>query len=407
LVHYIRSLLARHSFTLWLLTIGRFIDMSTLWMALPYMSLFVKRAGGSYGAIGLVLSLNPVAQLIGNLIGGQWSDRKGRRPVILASMGLRAAVLLGFALATQIWQFALLSFGNGLVNALFNPAYTSAIADITPMEKRAEAFGLSRVMTNLGVGIGPLLGSLFGVEAQRLIFGLASASSALVACLYLLKLPETIQQMGRPGSFRLREMLANWRLIFTDRALLLFVGGSMLSNMNYGLLHATLALYLSTWMPNYERVYGLVWTLNGLLVVLLQLPVTALMLRTSMRIASAVGCITFGLGYLLFALARAPFHFHVATFVWTLGEVMLAVPNTTFVTDVAPTPLRARYVGASGLDRAVGGMIAPLVGTAILQAAGGQAVLYFACGSILVAAVLLGLAEVERERRLAMADTAA
>lgn len=52
-------------------------------------------------------------------------------------MGLRAFVLLGFAFQHFVWQLAILWFGNGLVNALFSPAYTAAIADATPPARRA------------------------------------------------------------------------------------------------------------------------------------------------------------------------------------------------------------------------------------------------------------------------------
>lgn len=408
-LQYLRLIYARCSPTVWLLALGRLVDMTTLWMAIPFMSLFVKQAGGSDVTVGLVLALNPVAQLIGNLLGGQWSDRRGRRPVILSAMGLRVFVLLGFAFSHSVWQLAVLWFGNGLVNALYNPAYTAAIADATPPARRADAFSLSRVASNLGVGLGPLLGSALGIGAQQLIFTLAAISSASVAAMFFFRLPETHSGGLVPpaeGS-RLRQTFTSWATIFSDKALLVFVAGGMLSQLAYGQINSSLALHLAGTMPDYEKVYGLIWTLNGILVVLLQIPVTSLFTRMPMMVASVAGTVTFAAGYLLFAGAGSAFQIHAATVVWTLGEIILAVPNTTYVTDIAPASLRARYAGAGALDRALGGIVAPMLGTAVLHAFGGPWTMTGAAAAVLGAGMLFVMAERERTRRLALQGSAA
>jgi MFS family permease len=404
LLSYTARVYRRYSPIVWLLAVGRLVDQTTLWMALPFMAIFVKRAGASASLTGLVLALNPLAQLLGNIIGGQWSDRRGRRPVILFAMGFRVLVLLGFAYATQIWQFALLSFCNGLVGALFNPAYTAAIADATPPSERVMAFSLSRVMSNLGVGLGPLLGSALGVGAQRLIFTLAAASSLLVASAFWFFLTEPMRASA-PGrartSSRWRETLASWAVVLTDRALFIFIAAGILSQLAYAQITSSYSLYLSGTVADYEHVYSLIWTLNGILVVILQLPVTAILRRFPMMVAAVLGCGTFAVGYTLFGLAGSAATIHAATVVWTVGEVMLAVPQTTFATDIAPPHLRARYVGAASLDRAVGGIVAPILGTAVLQAAGGRVVMLGAAAAVCCAGMLFGVAERHRSRRLA------
>lgn len=399
-------MIGRYSPTVWLLTVGRLVDMTTLWMAMPFISIFIRRAGASYETVGLVLALGPVAQLLGNLLGGQWSDRKGRRPVILASMVVRILVLVGFAYASAVWQFAVLWFGHGLVNALFNPAYLASIADVTPLNQRASAYSLSRVMTNFGVGVGPLLGSAFGIAAVKPIFLTAAVSSAAVTLAFCLWLPEPMQPgagHAATGS-RWRQTLESWSTVFTDRALLVFILAGILSQMAYTQIHSSLSLHLSAVMAaaDFERVISLVWTLNGILVVLLQLPLTAFFTRFPMVTASLTGCFCFALGYAGFALAVTPLHVHLATSVWTVGEIILAVSTSTYVTDIAPPELRARYVGAGALDRGVGGIIAPIAGTALLRVAGGRTVMFTAAAIVLLAGVLFAAAERERTRRLAM-----
>ncbi|HEY3366464.1 MAG TPA: MFS transporter [Symbiobacteriaceae bacterium] len=409
MLSYLRNLYHRHSPTVWLLALGRLVDMTTLWMAMPFMAIFINRAGASASVTGLVLALNPVAQLIGNIVGGQWSDRRGRRPVILFAMGFRVFVLLFYAFAGHVWQFAVLSFCNGLVNALFNPAYTAAIADSTDPKERLEAFSLSRVMSNLGVGLGPLLGGAFGIGAQRFLFSTASLSSLAVGTAFFLYLKEPKRGTAPPpaGKSRLRETLENWGTILTDRALFIFIAAGVLSQIAYVQVSSSLSIHLSHTFADFEHVYAFIWTLNGALVVLLQLPVSAVFRRQRMVVPAVLGPAVFAVGYALFALAGTPFQLHAAATVWTIGEVILAVPQTTFATDIAPVDLRARYAGAAALDRALGGTIAPILGTAVLQAFGGRTVMFGAAGAAICAGVLYYFAEQGRSRRLALADRVA
>ncbi|MGE5673650.1 MAG: MDR family MFS transporter [Mycobacterium leprae] len=406
---FVGNLYRRYSPTVWLLTVGRLVDQTTLMMAMPFMAIFINRAGASARVTGLVLALNPIAQLIGNIIGGQWSDRRGRRPVILFAMGFRVVVLLSYAFAGQIWQFAILSFCNGLVNALFNPAYTAAIADSTAQSERLDAYSLSRVMSNLGVGLGPLLGGLFGVSAQRFLFSAAALSSLTVgtAFFFNLKEPKTNFAAATAGVSRLRETLKNWGTVLTDRALFFFIAGGILSQTAYAQISSSLSLYMSQSFANYEHVYSLIWTLNGLLVVVLQLPISAAFRRQRMVVPALLGPAVFAIGYLLFGLAGSAVAIYAAAVVWTLGEVVLAVPQTTFPTDIAPQELRARYAGAAALDRAIGGTIAPILGTAVLQAFGGRTVMFGAAGVVLCAGAMFYLAEQGRNRALANGTGAA
>ncbi|MCL5676801.1 MAG: MFS transporter, partial [Firmicutes bacterium] len=354
-MHYLQNVYRRFSPILWVLSLSRLVDMTTLWMAIPFMSLFLKRAGASNGMTGLVLALNPIASIFGNLVSGQLSDVRGRRPVLLGAMSLRILVLLGYAFAGQVWQFAILAFFNGLVGSLFQPAYTAAIADVTPPERRAEAYGLSRVSTNLGVGIGPLLGGLLGVSHQELIFIIAAASSTVAGLLILWKVPETIpaqaRSAGRAAGRTPRDVLAAWGTVFRDRALLIFVLAGILSQLGYQQVNSTYALTLYDRLPNYDRVYGLIWTINGLLVVLLQLPITAVFERFPMAVVAFTGSLVFAVGYVLFAgaaLALVPLFIYVAAVVWSLGEIILAVPQSTYVADIAPEAVRARYAEDGG-----------------------------------------------------------
>lgn len=413
-MHYLQNVYRRYSPTLWVLALSRLIDMTTYWMAWPFISLFLKNAGASVTSTGLVLALPALASLLGNLIGGQLSDVHGRKPILLSGMAIRVFVLAGYAFAGQVWQFALLGFANGLMNATFQPAFTAVVADVTPPEKRPEAFGLARVASNLGVGVGPLLGAMLGVKHQELIFLIAAMSSGLAWLLILLRVPETLpgrvqggEQIERAPVYRPKgpaEVLRAWAMIFQDRALMIFVLAGTLSTLAYQQINSTYALTLVTRLPNYDQVYGTIWSINGLLVVLLQLPVTFFFERFPMAVAAFVGPLTFSVGYLLFAAAAAaaqPHFIQLAAVVWTIGEIILAVPQSTFVADISPEETRARYAGASSLPWGIAGVLGPILGTALMGIIGGPAVVAGGAGVVLIAGFLFVAAERGRTQRLA------
>ncbi|MHB9144941.1 MAG: MFS transporter [Symbiobacteriia bacterium] len=420
-MHYLQNVYRRYSPTLWVLALSRLIDMTTFWMAWPFISLFLKRAGASVTSTGLVLALPALASLLGNLIGGQLSDVHGRKPVLLSGMAIRVFVLAGYAFAGHIWQFAILGFANGLMNALFQPAFTAVVADVTPPAKRPEAFGLARVASNLGVGVGPLLGGLLGVRHQELIFLIAAISSGLAWLLILWRVPETLpgralrgrpaagmpEDMERVPGYRPKgpaQVLRAWATIFQDRALLIFVLAGTLSTLAYQQINSTYALTLMARLPNYDKVYGAIWAINGLLVVLLQLPITFFFERFPMAIAAFAGPLTFSLGYLLFAaaaVAASPPYIMLAAAVWTMGEIILAVPQSTFAADIAPETARVRYAGASSLPWGIAGVLGPIVGTSLMGIIGGPAVISSGAGLALLAGFLFVAAERGRTQRLA------
>ena len=137
------------------------------------------------------------APVLGNL-----SDRFGRRPVILFSLltfGIDY-LIMGFA-PTLSWLFVGRSIA-GMAGASFTPAY-AYLADVSPLEKRAQNFGLIGAAFGAGFVLGPAIGGLLGAMGTRAPF-FAAAGLALVNFLFgLFVLPESLPQQSR-RSFDLR-----------------------------------------------------------------------------------------------------------------------------------------------------------------------------------------------------------
>ena len=146
-----------------------FLDMVGMLMIVPLLPFYVKRIGGDAvevfgvtlgtGALqGIVVSCHTVAQLVAAPLWGRFSDRFGRKPALLCSLGASAVAFLVFGFADSILVLMLSRIvqgaGGGTVGVV--QAY---VADSTEPENRARALGWLSAATNLGVALGPVLGS--------------------------------------------------------------------------------------------------------------------------------------------------------------------------------------------------------------------------------------------------------
>src|SRR5436853_6792079 len=147
-----------------------FVDMVGLLMIIPLLPFYVKTLGGSgvnvlglhfgIGIIsGFIVAAFTVAQLLSAPMWGRFSDRVGRRPTLLIALGAAAIAYLIFGFAHSLLVLFLSRIvqgaGGGTVGVI--QAY---VADLTEPKDRARALGWLSATTNLGVALGPVLGSV-------------------------------------------------------------------------------------------------------------------------------------------------------------------------------------------------------------------------------------------------------
>jgi MFS family permease len=162
---------------LFALMLTAFVDMVGLLMIIPLLPFYVKTLGGSgvtflgfhFGIgiiIGFIVAAFTVAQLASAPFWGKFSDRVGRRPALLIALGASGIAYLIFGFAHSLFLLFLSRIvqgaGGGTVGVI--QAY---VADSTEPENRARALGWLSATTNLGVALGPVLGSFAITLGQR------------------------------------------------------------------------------------------------------------------------------------------------------------------------------------------------------------------------------------------------
>lgn len=177
-----------------------FLDLLGFGIVIPLLTFYAEDYGASPIQVTLLMAVYSLAQLVFAPLWGVLSDRVGRRPVLLVSIGAAALFLAGFAAADSLALLFLFRTLHGACAANISTAQ-AAVADLTTPEKRAAGMGLIGAAFGVGFTLGPWLGGELSVFGYAAPIWLAAGLSALNFLLALVLLPETLpRKTGQPDS---------------------------------------------------------------------------------------------------------------------------------------------------------------------------------------------------------------
>jgi DHA1 family tetracycline resistance protein-like MFS transporter len=199
------------------------LDVMAMGIIIPVLPKLIEQfigATGQAGTInGLFLAVWALMQFVASPIMGCLSDRYGRRPIILISAAGMAANYVLMAVAPNLWWLALGRIIAGITSASFT-TISAYMADVTPPEQRARAYGLLGAAFGAGFIAGPLLGGLAGDFSPRAPFWAAAALSGVAFIYGMFVLPESLARENRMDfSWRRANALGALRLLRTHREL--------------------------------------------------------------------------------------------------------------------------------------------------------------------------------------------
>jgi MFS family permease len=216
-----------------------FVDMVGLLMIIPLLPFYVQTLGGSgvdllgrHFGIGMIIAsivaAYTIAQFLSAPLWGRFSDRVGRRPTLLIALGAAAIAYLIFGFAHSLLVLFLSRIvqgaGGGTVGVI--QAY---VADSTDPKDRARALGWLSATTNLGVALGPVLGSFAIALGKRDLMpgvgtlqmgqaapGIFAAGLCLLNMIFVaryLKESRDFSERPQAGEIRRTSSQAIWRVI--------------------------------------------------------------------------------------------------------------------------------------------------------------------------------------------------
>jgi MFS family permease len=368
----------------WVLFAGSFVNRLGSFV-LPFITLYLTSARGySAPQAGVAIAAYGLGGLLAQAVGGLIADRLGRRNTIAASMFAAAALTLLLYNASALIAIYGLMFLLGAAAEMYRPASGALIADLLPPDQRVTAFTLYRLAVNIGWAVGLALGGFVLEHSAAWLFVADAISSATFGVIALVALPHGTRTKKHEEAH-----LATARAsILADKGFLVFLAAVLITGSVYAQNASTFPLHLrdAGFSPS---TYGLLQALNGLLVVLFELPVIAWTQRQKKFSMIALGQLLIGLGFfsLLFA-ERIPALVGMVV-IWSLGEMIESPVSATIAADRAPTHARGRYQAAYGGMFGLAWMLGPIVGTAVY--AHSPDAVWIGCGVLGVVAALLAL----------------
>jgi len=398
-------------------------------LVFPFLTIYlVENLGATAAQAGLVLAAYSVCSIVSGAAGGWLADRVGRRRVMIVSVGLTAIVIALMGQAGDLASITVLTIVLGIVDPAFIPAARAAIADVVPEDRRPRAYSLLSVANAVGWIAGPAIGAglaTLGYDVLFVISGLIIGCYSIIAFVWL---PETLGRRAGTSMSADPEAdeapvvvgatpaaageLTHDRLGAADRALTATDEERRLDRARVrafavflpiaAVVHATIFLWVTV-LPIHAsqdlgiatNAWGLLFSLNGLLIVVFQLRVTSLVEGRPKAFVMAAAMIGYAAGMGVIALLSGPAWampgIALAIVLITIGEVLLFPQEPSFTSDLSPADRRGRYqgifLGATGVGTALG----PPVGGYLLDAAPGPTLWILASGTFLAASAALAL----------------
>jgi MFS family permease len=330
--------------------------------AMPFVSIYLHaQLGVSMTYVGMIMLVSALVAAGGRIIGGEIADRLGRRPLLIFGMAARVLIFALMAYAIHVRASALIVGGIfvavRLVGATVRPGLSAMVADVVESERRVEAYALFRIGSNAGWAIGPAIGGFLVATSYASLFLLTAFASLIGLLLLILFTSESIR-VPETGQFSLRRVLD----VAHDLRFLVFCGWSVVLFVVMGQFASTLAVFSTQVVGIAEAQLGILFTINGIAVVLFQWPAARLSNRIGVRWGLVLGCLLYALGYFSVSFASA-FPFLIGSMiVITLGEVTFSPTSMAAVANMAPEQRVGRYMGLFGLTEALGWSLGPFVG---------------------------------------------
>lgn len=368
--------------SLWILYLGAFVNRFGTFVY-PFLVLYLTRVGYPVAQAGIVVTVYGIGSIASSALGGILADSVGPRATIVASMGTSAITMLALSQARGLAALTLLAGLAGLTGDLYRPASKALIAALAPAPQRVAAYALSRFAVNLGVAAGPVFAGVLANRAFGLLFIGDAVTSLAFGTLALAALPSRASHRIEPKSAE-----AGRRGILRDRVFLRLLIACILVGFVYFQAYSTFALQVrANGLP--AAVYGALLSLNGLLIIAFELPLTAITKRLPIRPTIAAGLLLIGVGFAVNAIARTVPLLGLSVLLWTVGEMVHSPVLSAYIAALAPPHLAGRYQGLYGLAWGSGLLLAPTVGIALFS--WHPPVLWLLCGvlGIIAAALVL------------------
>jgi predicted MFS family arabinose efflux permease len=371
----------------WILSIAMFINRSGS-MVLLFTSLYLtKELHFSIAEAGFVMSFYGIGSVLGSYFGGWLTDRRNFFDIMFWSLIISGSILLLMLVAKTAFLIDIVIFFYAFTADVFRPANSTAIAAYSKNENRTRSVSLVRLAVNLGFSVGPAVGGFIAFYVgYRWLFVIDSLTGFAAAAMLYFYLPRVPSQ----GKEERKAVLSDSRTsAYRDPVYLWFILLVAFFGICFFQLFASVPQYFSKACHYNEDTIGLLLGFNGLLVVIIEMPLVAFLEKNRQIfrfIIAGVLCIPvslailyFGNGILMWAL--------LYTLILTMSEILAMPFMMNFALSRPVKERQGQYAALYSISYGLANIFAPMLGLGIAGRFGFGAMFYFFMGLSLFTAM--------------------
>lgn len=312
---------------------------SSITTLLPTLSLYVKDIGGSKQEIGFVMGSFAIGLLLSRIWLGRLADQRGRKIVITLGTAVAAIAPWGYLFIHQIPLLMVLRAFHGISVAAFTTGYSALVADLAPPNRRGELIGYMSLVAPIGMGIGPVLGTVlksqFGYQPLFVV-----TSSLGILCLLLSSQVwepyRAPKELLTPDSPHPKPRLY-WQTVQKFCQKILHPSTSILATvlLMVGLIFGSLVTFLPLFVEadQLQLNTGLFYAIAALASFAVRLPVGRASDRYGRGLFVTIGLLCYGISMIFLWQAETPPMFWLAAAIEGCGAGLVLPMVITLVTD--------------------------------------------------------------------------
>jgi DHA1 family multidrug resistance protein-like MFS transporter len=345
---------------LFVLFLTLFMVMVGFGIILPILPFYAQSMGASATHLGLLFAIFSLMQFLFSPIWGRYSDRVGRRPVlILGLLGMAISFVL-FGMAQALWMLYAARLLGGLLSSAVLPVTMAYVADSTQHGQRGQGMGLMGAAMSLGLIFGPGLGGFLGELSPALPFFVAAGLTMLVAGFASIYLPESLSGVEGPSSGRSAAKSRLLQALHSPVGAILLLG--FISQFAFASLFGVFALFAEAKLGFGEGEMGLIFVAIGIIGALGQgLLVGRSIGRWGEERVIQAGLLLSGIGFLSVILAYDLVSLIMLTGLMTLGTALLSPAISALISKRTPPDRQGSIMGVLNSYQSLGRIAGPLL----------------------------------------------
>lgn len=337
------------------------VDMLGFGIVIPVLPFYALEMNATPLQVTLLIASFSAMQMAATPIWGRVSDRRGRRPLIIAGLFASSVSYLIFGLANTLTMLLLSRMAAGAAGGTISVAH-AYIADTTEAEERAHGMGLIGAAAGLGVMLGPAVGGFFsryGLGAPGFV---AAGLCAINATAALFLLPES-----RPPEHRARQAggeaatLAGWARAMTRRPLALLLAVYFLGITSFTAVTALLALFFERRFDIGAQQMGVLFAIAGGVTVVVRGVALGRLVRRFGEIATVrTGALSLAGAFLLLPWVPSFGWAMLIVPLWAFGAGTLFPALATLTSFATDADSQGSILGGSQLIGGLGRVLGPI-----------------------------------------------